>query len=742
VSDSRGLGDVTGPADRQPRRTSLWGTALLGMVLALHFASRFESHRVTPLSVRHFYPTSYFVSLSLLAGRGFNYLLPADTSPAREAWTASVGPSATPPADSPAAAVVDFLRPTGRPGVTRDEFRRYVSQSASFPTDPWEATRIFDIYLTAALWGIFGITWDAYFVFYALVSTAANLLLFGIARRSTGSYWCGVAASFGLLVSPLERYSATWSVRDTAPLWFTALAFGTLAHCLAPERRRRPLVIGAATGVASLVGLGWRPDTQLLPVLVLSSLALVFAVERRPRRDFALAACGFALGGGVVLLSLGWLGPRATYDQGPVVFHTAWYGEASRSNVLQTENAFQIARDDNLTLYQANYFAQQRYGADERVIRRPNDAGHLRRVQAMYWELARFNAWTWWKAFPSFVVRCLDVDRPTVLGSVAEADSFYDSGTGPWGTCERSLEWYGALVPWLAGIGAVLGLLHPRTRVWTAIFGGLLLQDTVALMLVLPEQKHHATLLLPLHLLAVIGLWSMGQVAASWRLGEPRRLVRAMGGLRGPAVLAALLWLCVGAVARTLSVRRQHDVVLDLLRLAPGQEATGSIVDRKLFSVRVGADVRERPSGYLLKVRSKRETDLLCLHQRGRADGNAFLAYYTRHRILPGKDRLFFFNVVAGAAVGDNRPYSAWVRLLSPGELVAARRLDLSGWRFGLPLSLVLDDGDGSVESTFVGAEAPATDRLPSPETVAEFLRSPRGFLAPYPSFRHRVSKD
>ena len=370
--------------------------------------------------------------------------------------------------------------------------------------------------------GVFGIRWDVYFVFYALVSTAASLLLFGIARRVTGSYWCGVAASVGFLASPLERYSAIWSVRDTAPLWFAVLAFATLAQGMAPELRNRPLVVGLATGVASLVGLGWRPDTQLLPLLVFSSLSLVFAVERRPKRDFALAACGFVLGCATVVLSLGWLGPRTMYDQGPVVFHTAWYGEASRSNVLQTENAFQIARDDNLTLYQANYFAQQRYGADEPVLRRPNDAAHLRRVQAMYGELARWNAFSWWRAFPSFVVGCLGVDRPTVLASVVDADASTRATRGSGPAWERSLEWYGVLVPWLAALGAVLGLLHPRTRVWTVIFGGLFLQHAVALMLVLPEPKHQPSLLLPLHVLVAIGLWSTVRLAVG--LAAARRL--------------------------------------------------------------------------------------------------------------------------------------------------------------------------------------------------------------------------
>ena len=139
-----------------------------------------------------------------------------------------------------------------------------------------------------------------------------------------------------------------------------------------------------------------------------------------------------------------------------------------------------------------------------------------------------------------------------------------------------------------------------------------------------------------------------------------------------------------------------------------------------------------------LTVRSSKEVDLLCVHQRERTDGSAFLAYYTRHRILPGKDRLFFFNVIAGADVGDPRPYEAWVRVMGPAELVFVRRLDLSGWHLGLPLSFVFDEGGISAESTFVGGHEPATDGLPDPPTVAEFLRNPRGFLVPYqPSRRH-----
>ena len=165
---------------------------------------------------------------------------------------------------------------------------------------------------------------------------------------------------------------------------------------------------------------------------------------------------------------------------------------------------------------------------------------------------------------------------------------------------------------------------------------------------------------------------------------------------------------------------------------APGQDATGSRAGPKLFSVKVDASALEAPAGYLLTVRSSKEVDLLCVHQRSRTDGSPFLAYYTRHRILPGQDRLFFFNVIAGADVGDHRPYEAWVRVVGPAELVSARRLDLSGWRFGLPLSFVFDERgiSGRVHVRRRSRDRRPTGyptRRPSPSSCA----SPRGFLAP-----------
>ena len=137
-------------------------------------------------------------------------------------------------------------------------------------------------------------------------------------------------------------------------------------------------------------------------------------------------------------------------------------------------------------------------------------------------------------------------------------------------------------------------------------------------------------------------------------------------------------------------------------------------------------DDETAPFGYLLKVRSSRPAALLCLHVRERTARNRFFAYYTRHPIEPGRDWLFFFNVVSGAAVGDDRPYTAWVRLVGPAEVVSVRKVDLSEWRLGLPLSIVFDETDAHAGSPFIGAQAPASDQLAGPAAVQTLLDQPR----------------
>ena len=63
-----------------PRRSTLARVILLGVVLGVHLETRLWTHLNTPPDQKRFWSSSYLVSLSLLSGHGFSYLLPVDAS--------------------------------------------------------------------------------------------------------------------------------------------------------------------------------------------------------------------------------------------------------------------------------------------------------------------------------------------------------------------------------------------------------------------------------------------------------------------------------------------------------------------------------------------------------------------------------------------------------------------------------------------------------------------------------------
>jgi hypothetical protein len=711
------------------RGARLVRAGVLGILLGLHFLTRLQAQQAMPLAERHFYPLSYLVSLSLVEGRGYGYLLPAGTT-LEAVWR---GP--LPPPSDPAFPVIAFLRLEGPESVSAAQLAEYVRAGARVvPADPFEGTRVLDIRLTAGLWRLFGVSWHVYFAFYALLSTATCAALFVIASRTTGRDWVGLAAAAGFAASPLEQYAGAWSTRDTVPLWLTALAFAALAAFASRPSGARARAAAFGLGCTSLVGLGWRPDFQLVPPLLLAGLVAALAARRASLPQIAGAVLAFGAGCAGVMLLLRALGPGA-YDQGRVVFHVAWYGESTRSNLLRNENAFQVVRDDRETLYQANYFARSRYGKSQAAaaIYDPKDPAHHRRCRAMYEELARYRALDWWSAFPAFLARAARIDRPSwPLGSADELAAFRDRRPRWAKPILHRLDRYGSLLPVLAAIGLVGGLLDSRSRLIAAALGIFYAVYAAVVLLVLPETKHFIPLLLPLHVGAALGLWSLARAARAWRL-LPRLVWSSRRRLAAGALAAAALaavWAGVGVLAHRESQRQRARFLDEVRRLAqaasrPVELAAGA----KRFAVQAGPQTTDRV-GYLLRVRATRPSDLLCLHVRSSAEKDGSLVYFTRHPIEPGADRLFFFNVVAGRASGDPRPYAAHVRLVGPAQLVSAQELDLSGYELGLPLSLVFDEVDRGGGGTRLGAAAVATESLADLSEVPKFLEDPGAFLS------------
>jgi hypothetical protein len=701
---------------------------LLAAILGLHLVTRLEVHEATPLSARLFFPTSYLFSLSLISGQGFNYLLPKE---AGSSTTLRAVFAQAREAGGPAERVMSFISASGPARLSGREFADYLAQGAHpVPVRTWERTRTLDIYLTALLWKLFGISWDVYFAFYALVSATACFAIFSIARRLSGSYWCGVIGAVGFLASPLENYATVWSPRDTNPLWFAAFAFAVLLRFAEPSPSRVKTYLGwAAVGFVSLLGLGWRPDAQLLPPFVLAGLLALLAVGRHPKGRLLAATGCFLAGCLAVRLVVGALGPGG-YSQSGTVFHTAWYGEHARSDLLWTENAFQVVQSDYLTLHQSNYFHRRRNRVADDVPpnRITSDPAHFRRCRDMYVEMARYNAYTWWARFPGFLREVAHVDRPTALqGQVGEAERFLAGRPGWLRPAHQVFDRYGAVLPALFVLGATAGLLRRESVVGATLLAAYFVYYAAALFLVLPLPKHFLQLLLPLHVLAAVGVWfAIRSITLRPALGEVKAWARRTLPWAGVAVaVLGVCWALVAMGAHGVSREQRSRFVASIRGAAAnGAPAPETLKGRKLFTVSTEADAPSVPVGYLLRVRgAPRPVELVLAHVRERTSKSDELSYYTRHRLEPDREQYFFFNVVSGTGIGDDRPYTAIVRVRGRAEILSATRVDLSQWSLGLPLSFVFDENDERVGSPFIAPILPTEETYASRAEIEASLR-------------------
>jgi hypothetical protein len=350
----------------------------------------------------------------------------------------------------------------------------------------------------------------------------------------------------------------------------------------------------------------------------------------------------------------------------------------------------------------------QRQG-DREPIRGFYAARYLATVRALYLEMLRYDAYAWWQRFPAFLASVARIDQPVEAGP-----PIWVAPKKPARVLERVLHGHVAWIPYLFVVGIVLGSLADGRRAFTLVMAAYFVYYAAALLMVLPESKHWPPLLLPLHVLAASGVWLASRIR--WTSPRPDRAA-AWRWLRGPLVgiaIVALCWACVGLAAHAVSRAQRARLVDSITSLAPsGQLLPQDPANRRFYAVAIPPRPERPHAGYLFEVRGARQPPTLyCAHVREGADiGRSSYYYYTRHRLASGRSSFFFVNPVNGDAVGDPRPYTLYVRVRG-SEILSVRRLDLSGWRIGLPLSLSFTEGDDQPGAGLIDDSVEVTERL------------------------------
>jgi hypothetical protein len=714
----RALNEPTGMTAPPPQRR--WGAILwpalkvcaLLAVLIVHFLTRQHLAAGTPMQGGYNYPFVYRTSLALLAGKGFHAFQFSDAAES--------------------APVVAFLN-GARKGLSRDEFRRFLDGPDARPIDlplaaeggtipiyppegelkrpvsPFETSRVLDIYTTAILWRVFGIRWSVLLTSCSLASTGACLMVFFIGRRLGGGFWPGLAASVLYLASPLENDYAIRSIRDVSPLWFAAFSFAAFV-CLV-ERFRSPLWNWAALGLTGFVcalGCGWRSDAMMFTPVLGAAAAGVLLLRRRSWRYLLAGGAAFILG---VLTPPTAIRLAGCPGASPLVgFHIGYYGEYTRCNLLGLENSFQVSRDD----VQTDLVAQQ-FQADHNPAASPMaycSPAYGSACFSMYREEIRQNLFHWIANFPSFYVRALAACRLRDLPVNSEWLAPQPSRPG-WlrPIAAAVLDRLAKAGAWLFALGVCISLLRPGRRYLSLCLAGFSVFFAVVLFIVLPELKHAEPLVLPLSVFGGVGLASLGAVANPRRLGAATWEARGRGARLALAAAAlAAVWglACGGAYFYSLACRRE---LLDAVttRAAHGEPAPETLRDPRLFSVTPRPELDVHPVGYLLRIDAGAgEAFLECRHVRHARPPIPSRLFFTRHRLLPGREQCFFVSCQPGAVFNDTRPYVCTALLSGEARFLSCTRVDLSDWG-RLPLSTVFVPGQYGPGNPVVGGKTGAT---------------------------------
>jgi hypothetical protein len=344
--------------------------------------------------------------------------------------------------------------------------------------------------------------------------------------------------------------------------------------------------------------------------------------------------------------------------------------------------------------------------------------------------MAAYDAYAWWLSFPRFLAYSARVDRPVLPGANLHGGDAEPARA----LMERRPAWlrllnrwildpYRRCVPYLFALGVLVCLLRWRNRLLALPFAAYFVCYAAVLLLILPESKHWAQLLLPLHVLAPVGLWDTATSLPAWPhvLRDVHSWRRGLARLL-PACWLILAWGVAGITTYSISRAQRQRLVDSVLSLVQADEPSRDVLDEaKLFTAHVPGGAAAPPIGYLLKVRGgRRPRELFAIHIHEAAPGRPAIAYWTRHEIDADREQLFFVNVVNGTRIRDERPYTLHVRVHGDARLVSSTRVDLSRWGSAC-LELHVRTERRAARRSFRRPSPPATETV-SVEAVAALL--------------------
>lgn len=675
---------------------------LLLALLVIHFLERQQTGKTMPQKGPQFYsysdgyPTSYQNSLAIMAGKGFCRL-------------------SLPTADCPEARpIIEFVR-LQRPEISRNEFESYVRspQATTEPCAEWESTRILDIYLTAFIWKVFGISWGIYYTVASLASTASCFFVFLIARKLSGSYWAGLLSALLFFASPFEKQYTIRSLRDISPLWFATLAFGFFI-CATGNWRSSKWHYASffVLGILAMIGKGWRVDALLLVPYLLFGLIIFLIGCRRGWKQIVAGGCLFLLGCWSTDRAISELWPGGDQGSG-IVFHTALYGDSSRCNFMGLENSFQIPRDDVQTFFNAFCYRHVDNPPKPFVPASPVYAAICRDmyITSLKYHLHQY-LWSW----PGFYIKALSAFTEAEQLQGESLAELHESRL-PWllPIYQFCLDPLIRILPFFYLVGAIALLVMGRDKLrgaWLVLFS---LYYGIVWFAILPEQKHLGQLLLPLAVTGGIGLWSIGRLAGlllfTMDPGVQRlSIFRPLRAVGWGAITATLVWLVACWLTYPYSTRHRNSLLNEIIQAAArGVDAPDTIKDSGVFSVWIDPKETSGQEGYLLSIEASHEPGFLtCRHVHFPApsdiDPTGILGrvFVTRHRLHPDRLQYFAVSCLQARNPADIRPYACTVVLPPGSRIYGCRKLDLSSWN-KLPFSTVFFDQEDSPGSPPVG---------------------------------------